>query len=147
MLHKFYVVTKTSIYLVEDKGADGYPSAVKIALRGQSKLPVGHRLRGGNMIAICWKLIAYSPEGNREIEKVNTFYWGDSTSHIVALFKTEDEARLCFASDDPKSCDPRWIEETREVLREIGEDHPVFYVAETPRYALIAHPQMEKSEC
>jgi len=147
MLHKFYAVTYTSVYLVKDKDEDGRPAAVKIALRGESNLPIGHRLRGGSMIAICYRLIAYSPEGNREIEKINTFYWGDSTSRIVALFKTEEEARICFASNNLKSCDPRWINETREVLREIGEDHPVFYVAKTPRYALIATPQLEQSEC
>lgn len=73
----------------------------------------------------------------RELERVSTFYWGDKTSNIVALFKDEDETIRCFESAGLKPCDPRWLLKTREVLKEIGDDHPSFYVAEMPDLALL----------
>ena len=139
MIHKFFVVTKTSIYRVRDNSEDGYPEAMKIALKGKSKFSVGHKLEGGTMIAICNNLITYIPEGGgvtsqhmvkqRCIEGVNGYFWGDHTSPIVALFKDETSARACFESKDLKPVDPRWIEGTKAVLSEIGDEHPAFYVS------------------
>ncbi len=106
MIHEFYAVTQTSIYKVSDQREDGYPEIVKIALKGKSKMPVGHKLSGGPMVAICKFLILYIPEGGgitsfeRRIENVNTRYWGGNTSFIVALFKDEEGARKCFEFDD-----------------------------------------------
>lgn len=139
MIHKFFAVTTKSIYQVKDTCKDRGLEAVKIALKAKSEFPIGRKLEGGTMIAICKNLIAYIPEGGgvmsqymvkeRHIEGVNTYFWGDSTSPIVALFKDEASARACFKNTDLKPCDPRWIESTKVVLAEIGDEHPVFYVS------------------
>lgn len=147
MIYEFFAVTLTSVYHVKDKGGSIYPVAVKIALKGSSEFPVGHELNGGTMIAICKGLIAYIPEGGgvtsqymvkeRRIEAVNTFYWGDGTSPIVALFGDEVSAQACFGNDDLKPCDPRWIESTKTILAEIGDNHPAFEVCHWQEMALL----------
>lgn len=147
MIHEFFAVTTTSIYRVKDCSNGRRSEAVKIALRGKSKFPVGHKLQGGTMIAICKSLIAYVPEGGglmsqcmveeRQIEKVTVCFWGDQSSPIVALFKNEASARACFEKQDLQPCDPRWLEKTREVLAEIGEEHPAFYISRWDNLALI----------
>ncbi len=142
MIHQFYVVTMTSVYHVRDginkKGNCCGPEAEKIALKGESKVPVGHRLKGGRMVAICDRLIMYIPEGGgmtsfqRKIEMVNTNYWGGCTSSIVSLFLVtrgeRKRARECFRHDDIEPCDPRWLKDTQEVLDKIGDSHPVFEI-------------------
>lgn len=146
MLHEFYAVTITSVYLVKDKGDDGFPSAEKIALRGKSSFPVGYKLQGGIMIAICKGLQMYIPEGcglttpmfksERRIEGVTKRWWGERSSPIVALFKDRDEALKCSECGDLQPCDSRWLEQTKAVLNEIGNDHPAFYIATMPGFAL-----------
>ena len=101
MIHEFLAVTMTSVYHVKDgideKGNQyGGPTAQKIALRGESKVPVGGHLKNGTMLAICDQLIMYIPEGGgitsfeRKIELVNTRYWGGNSSQIVALFLVDE---------------------------------------------------------
>ena len=118
MLKEFFTVTMTSIYHVKDSDEYGCPSAVKIALNGESKFPVGTRLRGGSMLAICQYLQMYIPEGGgitsfqRKIEAVNTRYWGGGTSPIVGLFLKLEDAKSCFGEKDLQPLDPRWQEKT-----------------------------------
>ena len=147
MLNGFFVVTTTSVYQVRDKDKHGYPSAEKIALKGESSFSVGHKLEGGTMIAICKNLVTYFPEKyswispmtgyERRIENVNTGYWGDHTSSIVALFITREAALNCFANDDLQPCDSRWLEETKRVIDEIGDKHPAFEVCHWNNMALL----------
>ena len=136
MVRRFYAVTTTSIYCV-DAGTvktGGRPVATKIALRGESELKIGAALEGGTMLAITTCLQMYIPEGGgitsfkREIEGVNTRYWFGHSSDIVALFSNEKAARECFSKSDLVTCDPRWLNSTREVLDRIGDKHPNFYV-------------------
>lgn len=152
MIHEFYAVTgtssKASIYHLKDGGDEnGRPSATKIALRGRSSHPIGHRLRG-RMVAICrGGLILYVPErashdfpaypGHEgRIEHVHHEHRTGNTSDIVALFKTEEEARRCLEHHDLQPCDRRWFEKTKEVICEIGDGHPAFYVAKELWFAI-----------
>ncbi len=144
MLHQFYAVTLTSIYLVGDKKENSpYPFAQKIALKGESGIPVGNELENGTMIAIAKQLQAYIPEGGgltsfeRRLEMVNTRYWGGHSSYIVALFKTEKEAEECLGQDNLQPCDNRWVEKTKEIIEEIGENHPAFEVCRWHDLALL----------
>lgn len=135
----------TSIYFVKDRRSkeDPCPFARKVALRGESELSVGTELANGTMIAITKQLQAYIPEGGgmtsfqRKIEMVNTRWWGGHSSYIVALFATRKKAMDCFAYSDLQPCDSRWIEETKKVIKRIGEDHPSFEVCRWGDLALL----------
>lgn len=99
MLHVFYAVTLTSLYEVKDRrnSTDPSPVAKKIALKGESNIPIGSELENGTMIAITCQIQAYIPEGGgmtsiqRRIEDVNTRYWGGHSSAIVALFTNKSK--------------------------------------------------------
>lgn len=146
MVHRFYAVTLTSIYRVNDRRNkdDPFPVAKKIALRGESEISVGEELQNGSMIAITTQLQAYIPEGGgmtsfqRKIEMVNTRWWGGHSSDIVALFTTKKKAVDCFAHSDLEPCDTRWIEDTKKVVKRIGENHPSFEVCRWGRLALLS---------
>lgn len=145
MVHRFYAVTLTSIYRVNDRRNKDDPSPVakKIALKGESEISVGEELQNGSMIAITTQLQAYIPEGGgmasfqRKIEMVNTRWWGGHSSDIVALFTTKKKAVDCFAQSDLEACDTRWIEDTKKVVKKIGENHPSFEVCRWGRHALL----------
>jgi len=138
MLEEFFAITRTSVYHIRAMGDNGYPLAVKVALRGNSKFAVDHRLEHSGMISVGSHLISYIPERygmtsplvgvERDISRVSTQWWGDQTSAVVALFDNEAAAMQCFNEPDLKPCDPRWIEQTRRVLNAIGDDHPTFFV-------------------
>src|SRR3989344_5269279 len=130
MLHRFYAVTLTSIYLVKDRRSkdDPCPVAKKIAIKGdiqsvtQNKIAIGTELKNGTMIAITHQLQAYIPEGGgmtsfcRKIEGVNTRWWGGHSSAIVALFTQKKDAMKCLSNSDLEECDPRWINSTKSVI-------------------------------
>lgn len=133
-LKDFYVTTLTSVYHIRANDPED-PTAEKIALRGKSKAPLGAKFREGSMLAICDQIITYIPEGGgylfsfeRRIERVNTRYWRENSSPIVALFFEAREAVDCLAAENIKPCDDRWLDSTKKVLEEIGEDHPTIYV-------------------
>ena len=138
-IQQFFAVTRTSVYHVKLKG--GEANATKIAVRGESLIRVGAIIYGP-MIAIHSRLTGYIPEGGgytsyaRRIEDVNSRYWRESTSRIVALFRTKKEAITCLAIEDTKSCDPRWEKQTLAVIEAIGDDHPNFYVSHDKDMAL-----------
>jgi len=118
--------------------AEPYPRAIKIALNGESRIPVGAALEDGTMLAIGRRLQAYMPDGQsmmssfatveRRIEHVSPQWLGGYSSDIVALFLDEEAAWRCFWEEGLKPFDPRWVESTRQTLQAIGEDHPAFYV-------------------
>lgn len=139
---EFFAVTTTSVYRVSDeKDEDGIPIVEKIALKGQSKILVGGRLKNGYLVGISRDRIclyqdeemspyaSINKEHPRPLEEVNTFFWGGTTSPIIALFFKKDEALKCLNSPDLKYCDPRWKEQTKEVLATIGNNHPVFILS------------------
>lgn len=143
----FFAVTVTSVYRVVADNGQGHPFAEKIALKGESKLLVGHKIQDGMMIAIARCLQAYIPEGHstvssqtsveRRLEQVNTMWWRTGTSPIVALFLSEEDARTCFEQLDLVPCDPRWLDQTKEVIVAVGEEHPTITVCHYPDLALI----------
>lgn len=144
ILHQFYAVTLTSVYFVKDrKKNDPSPFARKIALKSESKLPLGSELEDGTMIAITRQLQAYIPEGGgmtsfqRKIEAVNYNWWGGHSSSIVALFTTKKKAMECFKQQSSENPDSRWIEDTKWVIKRIGENHPAFEVCKDPELSLI----------
>ncbi|TSC83293.1 MAG: hypothetical protein G01um101419_47 [Parcubacteria group bacterium Gr01-1014_19] len=133
VLKKFYAVTQTSIYEVKDT-EDG-PLATKIALRGDSAIPVGDPLKYGNMLSVGHNLIMYQTETRRELS-----LWGEHGGHsspVVALTLKKSDAEKCFASETTKKCDPDWAEHTKAVLRAIGKDHPNFSVPSSPSLRLM----------
>jgi len=138
IIKEFFAVTQTSVYEIQAEGEDGKPSVVKIALHVNSITPVGHKLANTDMISVGRNIIGYIPEkyglmhpltgSERNISKVNISFWGGNTSLVIALFENEEDAMECSAESDLKPCDPRWIEQTRQVLEVIGNAHPVFFV-------------------
>lgn len=135
---EFFAVTETSVYRVSSlTDSRNTPIVEKIALVGESDVPVGGRLKGGNLIGIMKiGIILYiedhpRPGRPQRPEDVNTGYWGGHTSPIVALCLRQDDAMICLHSKDIKNCDPGWRRETEEVLEHIGDDHPVFILSVT----------------
>ena len=147
-LKEFFAVTSTSVYHVKGFTSAGV-TATKIALRDQSRVSVGGKLTGP-MMAIRSQLIAYIPEGGgitsyqRKIELVNTSWWTGNSSPIVALFKDKKSAMACNAQENLSPCDYRWLKETIGVLQLIGEDHPVFYISNSPDSRLLELDQWRK---
>lgn len=147
-LDGFFVVTQTSIYFVRPRGEDGLPYADKIAIKEESRLPVGHRINNGTMFAIARHLQCYVPEGKslfspqssfeRRLEQVSSRWWGAGTSPITALFFSERAARECLGQPELEASDSRWTKETREVIAAIGDDHPTIYICRHPGLALAA---------
>lgn len=129
-IHEFYAVTRTSVYRVTDEIQDNFPLVEKIALKGESGLKVGSRLRNGRYVgvmkyAIC--LYDLSPSrGMQPPDMVSTRSWGGTTTPITALFLDRDEALLCLEISDRMDWDQRWQRQTREVIGAIGSKHPVF---------------------
>ena len=128
-------LTITSVYLVTDqKDEKNIPIVEKIALKGESRISVGQRLAGGSYAGIAPDgIILYDEDHPREPrqkpEEVNIAFYGGRTSPIVALFLNKDRAMACFNSADLKPSDPRWEDETREVLNSIGDNNPVLTVS------------------
>jgi len=129
-LKVFFTVTTTSLYRIEWLVNVPMPVVRKIAMAGQSDVPVGQILQGGYNLGIMPKgFVLYGID--RELpELVNTRYWGGGTSAIVALFLEEDAARECLNSGDLKPLNPRWRELTEETLEAIGDNHPKFVLSE-----------------
>ncbi|MBU0546927.1 MAG: hypothetical protein ABH876_00540 [Patescibacteria group bacterium] len=135
-------MTTTSVYRIADQ-KDGkiVPVVEKIALMGESKIPVGGCLDNGYLIGISRdRICLYRDEDNstyptnrthrRQLEDVNTFFWGGTTSPITALFFLKDEALKCLNASDLKCCDPRWRKQTEEVLAAISDDNPVLVLSQ-----------------
>lgn len=148
MLKKFYAVTQTSLYEVDcDPKGENTPLATKIALRGDSSIVVGEFLKHGTMLSVGEQLIMFVPEGHgwfspmtsyeRDLSNVNSQWWGGHSSPIVGLFLKKKDAERCFASGSAKFCDPDWIEQTKAVLRAIGNDHPKVSMPSSPRLRLM----------
>jgi len=89
LLHKFYAVTQNSVYLVTDKRDKNLvPLVKKIALKGESKILVGDRLKEGSLVGISrFGIILYNDIKRRDPE-LNMALWGGKSSPITALFLT-----------------------------------------------------------
>lgn len=151
-IQTFYVVTQSthaaSLYVVTNSGGDyGQPVAVKIGIKGQSNAGVGNRLTG-KMIGIGRHLLPFSMgeggvDGVESIERLlvetgrGSWWWGGS-SPVIALFMRQEDAKRCLEAPGLVPCDPRWIEETQQVLQAIGSNHPAFAVFRRPEIALIS---------
>ncbi len=146
----FFAVTETSVYLARigtDNPKEAVPALVKIAVRGDSAVPVGKTISNGTMIAVCRGLVVFMPEGSgrqspastyeREIARVNILYHGGGTSLIVALFLNETDALACSGMPNLQPCDPRWKEKTIATLKAIGENHPYCSISTWPDLWLI----------
>jgi len=100
-------------------------------------VPIGGTI-SGDLLAVAKWLQFFIPEKyglaspmsgiERKVEMVNTQYWRGKTSDIIGLFLAEDKAQEYFSSSKLKPCDPRWQEDTREVLEAIGENHPTITI-------------------
>jgi len=130
LLHEFYAVTQTSVYLVSDKRDKNFvPLVKKIALKGESKIPVGGRLKKGNLVGISrFGIILYDDSKRRDPE-LNMVLWRGISSSITGLFFNKKQALACLYSKSLQMCDCRWQRQTKEVVEAIGKDHPVFVVS------------------
>ena len=145
MLTEFYAVTLHSIYHVQALRPLSC-SAIKIAGKKHSALSIGNDLAKGHLIAIGTRLQGYSPERQGEgarmardcpLENTNTKNYKDVSTPIVALFMDKQSAEACSKESDKEPCDPRWLESTKRVVNQIGDDHPSFYVSRDPHFALL----------
>jgi hypothetical protein len=143
MLTQFFAVTvctsSGSLYHVSKifETSLGSVAAKKIAIRGQSSIPVGEKFEGG-MIAICKQLIAYTPNGSKQIDNVDKEHWGSYSAPIVALFLSEEKAQECFKDEQNSiACDQRWRIETEAVIKAIGFNNPHFSVGRKPDLQLL----------
>jgi len=132
LLHKFYAVTQTSVYqLTDKKDKKNTPIVKKIALKGKSEIPMGRALKNGHLVGITrFGIILYNDFKGRDPELINTALWGDKTSPVVALFLDKKQALACLDSKSLQVCDCRWQSHTKEVIKAIGKNHPVFIVSE-----------------
>ncbi|MFA5173097.1 MAG: hypothetical protein WC435_01685 [Candidatus Paceibacterota bacterium] len=141
-IQKFFAVTVvTSIFEVTALGPFR-ASCIKHAQMEEGQIPLGTDLCRGGMIAICDCLLGYIPDAHgpissstsfeRKIELVNTLWWKGNSSNIAALFTAEEEALACILYNDLQPCDPRFLESTKRVLDEIGDNHPSFYICHSP---------------
>lgn len=143
LLKKFFAVTVSdhsrSVYRVTYNPMDRKLEVVKVALSGESGVPVGGRLNEKDLVGISRNgLQLYTDELShflddhevlslrRYAEEVNAFHHGGHTSPIVALFFTLEVADDCFTEEDLMPADLRWRKETEKVLNAIGDRHPVF---------------------
>lgn len=130
-LKVFFAVTTTSAYRIEMLTGVHVPVVEKIAMAGQSDVPVGQILQGGcNLGIMNMGLILY--DGDRELpEMVNTAaHWFGLTSAIVGLFLKEEEAIACLGYGELTPLNPRWRRQTEETLEAIGPNHPKFVLSE-----------------
>jgi hypothetical protein len=153
MLKEFFAVTTTSVYHVQDHGQYG-ASAVKVALRGGSEIPVKTDIARGGMIAICHNLQAYVPERHgrshmqdydeQRVAKGKAGHWDFRTSGIVALFFDKEAASACLEAGSGDLCDARWLDSTKAVLAAIGDNHPSFLVSRDPELDLLRPAKRDK---
>jgi len=149
ILGHFFAVTLTSVYRVVVEGEREAPYLLKIARRAASRKQVGSAISNGTMVSVGKQLIMFVPEGaggahttvQREINNVNTRYWGGNTSSVVALFLLENEALACNRADNPVALDPRWLKQTKEVLWAIGDSHPRCSITNAPVLRLMAEEE------
>lgn len=145
MIHEFYAVTETSVYLVKDEMEDGAPIVEKIALNKRSAVEVGGRLKSGSKVGITKQIFLYFPEEDGEImdpDEVKFYDWGGNTSSLRALFTDRHMALSCHEEPDKKKLDPRWREETMAVLEAVGPDHPTFKLGSRFLEELASDPQL-----
>lgn len=150
-VESFYAVTISSIYMIKDMDEHGKPYVEMIASKGNAgKMTVGQRLKHqgeGKSIVVIFYVISMTTEDIYSFftktcesedpeDRMRVKYLGGHTDSIVALFKEENEARKCFEIDNLQQRDSRWITQTKQVLSDIGPDHPNFKIA-TEDYRLI----------
>ena len=126
-LKQFYAVSQTSLYVAISEGEfekapilmklDETPGAVSkasVAVRHVGWDSPFFRIRGHFLQLCC----GWDDSHHEEY----------SMSPLVALFLDENEARRCLMMENTEILDGRWRKQTLEVLRSIGDDHPVFNV-------------------
>ena len=113
-----------------------YAQVKKIAEKGKS-IKNGRILKKGTFVAIQPKKLAlfYAPIGFYEkslleMPDEKSEDWGcEASGQIVALFLKRKEAIECFKQSDLMMNDFRWENQTEEVVRLIGLDHPFFCIS------------------
>ena len=140
-VQEFFAVSSASLYRVSVDRDDeyGWPTVVKLAAREgvDSGISVGVGLKNGRLVGVMASGICLydsmgrgdEPERPQRPEQVNTRWWGGYTSPIAALFLRLEDAEECLRQDGLETLDPRWRDQTQEVLSAIGNDHPVFIIS------------------
>lgn len=135
-LKKFFAVTTTALYKVVIDKRLSNPEIVKMEFKGKGKSKEGYRINKHRMVAVCKRLITFNPLGSnfvsqkrfeeKQISNIHTLQWGEQTSEIIALFLEEKDARTCYnlVIVKQKNDIDKWRQDTIEVLRAIGENHP-----------------------
>jgi hypothetical protein len=130
----FFATTRPSVFEIFD-GNDGTSPSIKVlATCSKRGLRVSEQMFGGSCIAVAGMhgVVLYSPNPDaegREPENRPEVSWDCRTAAIVGLFLEEERAMECFRTPDLQHDDPRFREESAQVLAAIGDDHPVFVIS------------------
>lgn len=138
-MKKFYAVTTNNLVYKISIKKNGQPLLEKIANHsGNSKYDAEEKFSDGNAVAIGRHIFLYRTRAGRgNFESIASRNWGGYTPIVVALFKTKKEAINCSCKPCLEEFDSRFAEETKKVLVEIGENHPVFHVITHHGMALV----------
>ncbi len=152
-LEFFYAVTMNSAWKVVIGNERWTPYILKIAENEESNQLVGTCLGNGKLLSIGNQLVLFEPEVGthmspkyeKEVAKVDaSLYWGGVTSRVVALFLDEAMALDCLKTQCLEVCAQRWKENTKEVLRLIGLNHPKCSISLLPGTWLMPLKEWQK---
>ena len=136
-LHRFFAITENVIYVISDiRNRDGVPTVKIVHEIGPNSSPFKERLTGGKIVNITGRHGIVLSSGSKNIgvdeKEVNQANWGDHTSLVSALTITEEDMERILQDNGNKifcPWDDRWIPQTQEVLRRIGDTHPIFRIS------------------
>ena len=148
-IEKFFVVSQTSAYKVQQPDAEENPVVKKIGILGESDIAVGQIFKPCRFVGITPDsgLVVYNYSKRLSIEKISTSYWDPHTSPISALFLNDQPAFKCLMEKDRQDWDEQWLSETREVMKAIGDFHPTFIISKwsPPGYEIEAQKRFLKT--
>lgn len=140
MLNKFYAVTRLGgIWEIGDEiNQNGWPMVKLIGGSDEWGMSIGFCLKFGKLVGIGTDGIClFDPDrdGKHDFEDMSILLRGGSTSSIVGLFLSESEAEICLASKDHVTLSLRFRTQTRATLDEIGDEHPIFVIGRSLKFA------------
>jgi len=118
----FYAVTTNQAVFSVKKVSSRSAQATAIAQNGILGIG-GFSLKGSGKLLIC-SCLSMGGEADGK------------SAPIAALFLRQKDAMACSRAIELHPCDSRWLQETRQVISEIRDDHPVFVISQDPENRL-----------
>jgi len=125
LLEHFYVVTRKGFYFVsKERDIEGNPTLIE--------LQKNRKIVGGSYVGIMRSgIILYNNNSSQKLPDPYSVRSDLVTSSIVALFFKKDTAKKVFDKlQNREKIEKDFLNETEEVVREIGTEHPVFILSE-----------------